>query len=84
MIHYRIQILSDWIKEEPKFCRNCSVFYQTYDEAISACTNDLNCAAVYYLFCDGIGPFCTCKWLFVIEQPHPKGMDCVYRKQSAS
>ena len=77
----KYKILSDWAKEEPKFCRNCSAFYQTYEEAKSACTNDLNCAAVYDLFCDGIGPFCTCKGLFAIEQPHPKGMDCIYRKQ---
>ena len=36
----------------------------------------MSCEGVYDLFCDGIGNFCTCKALYVIEQSHPKGMDC--------
>lgn len=76
----KFKFLLDWNKEEHKFCRRCSTFYDTFEEAKSACIDDLNCEAVYDLFCDGDGSFCTCNALSVIEQPHPKGMDCIYRK----
>ena len=75
-----LKFFLDWTKEEHRFCRHCSTFHQTFEESKSACDNDLNCEAVYDLFCDDIGSFCTCKSLYVVEQTHPKGMDCVYRK----
>ena len=68
--------------EDKKFCRRCSTPYDSLEEAKSACENEKNCAAVYDLFCDGKGYFCTCNVFSVFEQTHRNGMDCIYHKPS--
>ena len=68
------------MKEDHKFCKRCSTFHETFDEAKLACEKEKNCEAVYDLFCDGSGSFCTCNAFSIIKQAHPKGMDCIHRK----
>ena len=68
-----------WIEEQKKFCSRCSTYYDTIEAAKTACEEDLNCNAVYDLFCDGIGRFCTCRYSRMKDQTHPKGLDCIHR-----
>ena len=69
-----------WQKDERKFCTVCIDRFDTYEDAKSACEQEKKCKAVYDLFCDGIGSFCTCKLSGIVEQKHPKARDCIYRK----
>ena len=68
------------MQEDQMFCKRCLTFHESFEEAKSACKNENSCEAVYDLFCDEIGSFCTCHVLSVIKQTHPKGMDCIHRK----
>ena len=79
-MHPRFNWFLGWTQEHHMFCKHCSSFYETVEEAKTACENESNCEAVYDLFCDGIGSFCTCNTFSVVRQTHPKGMDCVLRK----
>ena len=69
-----------WLKETRKLCKHCLSYHQNLDQAKSECEGSQTCEAVYDLFCDGIGSFCTCRVFTVVDQMHPKGLDCVYRK----
>ena len=69
-----------WVQETRKLCRYCSSYHQSLEEAKSECEKIQICEAVYDLFCDGIGSFCTCKVFTVVDQIHPKGLDCVHRR----
>ena len=69
-----------WRKETTTFCKKCAKHYNTLDEAKSVCEQDKKCGAVYDLFCDGAGKFCTCRFSMIVEQTHPKAIDCIYRK----
>ena len=71
-----------WIVEAKKFCTSCASSYSTIEEAKSACEQDYECNAVYDLFCDGIGSFCTCRFNLVIDQTHPKALDCIHKKKN--
>ena len=55
-------------------------YHDTIEGAKVACAQDSSCVAVYDLFCDGVGKFGACKALSVVDQSHPKGLDCVHRK----
>jgi hypothetical protein len=72
-----------WKKEQKKFCPFCNSTYDTMSEAKSACEEDQDCNVIYDLFCDDIGYFCICPFVFVVEQTHPKGVDCIYVKPNA-
>ena len=32
------------------------------------------------MFCDEVGYFCVCDYKDIIEQTHPRGIDCLYTK----
>ena len=68
------------MQEDQMFCKRCSTFHESFEDAKSACETENSCEAVYDLFCDDVGSFCTCHVLSVIKQTHPKGMDCIHRK----
>ena len=69
-----------WSKEEKKFCPHCKSAHATFDEATTACEQDVSCDVVYDLFCDDLAYFCTCSRITLKVQTHPKGLDCIYRK----
>ena len=72
--------ITGWHQEQNKFCTSCTSYHDTIEEAKSSCEQDPSCEAVYDLFCDGVGKFGTCEAFTVVDQTHPKGVDCVHRK----
>ena len=44
---------------------------------------DVNDHVIYDMFCDGVGYFCICPRVQIIQQTHPRGIDCVYEKIEA-
>ena len=79
LYNYNIENIG-WVKETRKLCKHCLSYHQNLDQAKSECEGSQTCEAVYDLFCDGIGSFCTCRVFTVVDQMHPKGLDCVHRK----
>ena len=82
-LHCFLLFLADggWREEKRKFCRNCVNTFDTIEDAKSACEKDYECNAVYDLFCDDVGRFCTCRFNNVVEQTHPRAIDSIYKKE---
>ena len=73
--------LDGWKKEDKKFCPSCTGTYDTLGEAKLACEKEQDCNVIYDLFCDNVGYFCICPFDSVVEQTHPRGIDCIHVKK---
>ena len=61
------------------FCPICNSTYDTMKEAMIALKN-YNDMVIYDMFCDEVGYFCVCNYDDIVEQTHPRGIDCLYAK----
>lgn len=77
---FQIDPLWGWTQQKKKFCPTCDSTYDTIEEAFWACEQIQDCKVVYDLFCDGEGYFCICPINTVVQQTHPRGLDCLYTK----
>ena len=68
-----------WKKVDKYFCPFCNATYDTKNEAIVALENK-NDKVIYDMFCDEVGYFCVCNYDDIVEQTHPRGIDCLYAK----